>query len=67
MIRCLSDVTADVAALCWRSRHREANGLVIALFDNNVNAVGLKRLGTMMLLDHPFVDELLRRDIVTLV
>lgn len=52
----------DVPALYWRSRHREANALVVAIFDDHKENIGLERVDTIPLLDDPVIDSLLRTD-----
>jgi hypothetical protein len=49
---------ADVPALSWRSRHREADGLVVAIFHDKKIEVGLTRVSTISLMDHPIIEVL---------
>ena len=51
---------ADVPALVWRSKHREANGQVVGLFHDRKSEVGLSIVRTVKLLDHPVIDDLMR-------
>jgi hypothetical protein len=48
----------DIPALCWRSKHREASGYVIAIFDDKKIELGLERIGSLKLLDHPVIADL---------
>ena len=57
---------ADVPALCWRSRHREADGLVLAIFHDKKLSIGLTRVSAMSLMDHPIIDVLERHPTVIL-
>jgi hypothetical protein len=51
---------AAVPALFWRSKHREAIGLVVAIFHESKTEVGLKTVETMKLLDHALIEDLNR-------
>ena len=53
-----------VPALYWRSKHRESNGNVVGIFHDMKGKVGLKRIDTILLLDHPVIAELELRSTV---
>ena len=55
---------ADAHAVCWRSKHREANGLVVALFHESKTAAGLQPIDRMKLVDHPIVEAIRRSKVV---
>lgn len=57
---------SDVHALSWKSKHREANGRVVAIFDNCKSVIGLTRIGTERLLDHVVVTDISRLKALTI-
>jgi hypothetical protein len=52
--------SADVPALYWRSRHREASGLVVGIFHDQKANVGLSVVQTVKLTDHSVISHIAR-------
>lgn len=63
-LRIRRERAADVPALFWRSRHREADGFVVAIFHDKKDEVRLIRVSTVLVLDHPIIEVLKRHETI---